>query len=201
MTASADYGVSIVETFTPPENWVPGSEINKDVYAVNTGNIAAFVKEEVSGKLTITTEQVVTTSIADTGLATLTGSNFADCVTLDEDEIYVMEAGSYLAYKPTASTNVVGNQIVAYPAGASATTEKKYRNNTTGNVLTKTEYEALTEGQDNYTEIEIGAAKTDFTPASEGLYVFRRSIVVAGDRSEQFSYEAEPQHLLTRKCQ
>ena len=44
LTASADYGVSIVEDFTPPEDWLPGQEINKDVSAVNTGNIAAFVR-------------------------------------------------------------------------------------------------------------------------------------------------------------
>jgi len=44
LTASADYGVSIVEDFTPPEDWLPGQKINKDVSAVNTGNVAAFVR-------------------------------------------------------------------------------------------------------------------------------------------------------------
>nr|MCR5109452.1 SipW-dependent-type signal peptide-containing protein [Ruminococcus sp.] len=34
LTASADYGVSIVESFTPPANWIPGQTVNKDVYAV-----------------------------------------------------------------------------------------------------------------------------------------------------------------------
>ena len=43
LSANADYGVSIVESFAPPENWLPGQEVNKDVYAVNTGNVAAFV--------------------------------------------------------------------------------------------------------------------------------------------------------------
>ncbi|MBQ1388478.1 MAG: hypothetical protein IIY78_02515, partial [Clostridia bacterium] len=31
LTATADYGVSIVEDFTPPENWIPGQEIEKNV--------------------------------------------------------------------------------------------------------------------------------------------------------------------------
>ena len=59
LTASSDYGVSIVESFVPPANWIPGQEVNKDVYAVNTGNIAAFVKETVSGVLNYSYETVV----------------------------------------------------------------------------------------------------------------------------------------------
>jgi len=54
LTASSDYGVSIVESFTPPKMWVPGQEINKDVYAVNTGSIDAFVTEKVEGVLNYT---------------------------------------------------------------------------------------------------------------------------------------------------
>ena len=42
LTASADYGVTIAENFTPPNNWVPGQTINKDVSAVNTGNVDAL---------------------------------------------------------------------------------------------------------------------------------------------------------------
>ncbi|MCR5730667.1 MAG: BsaA family SipW-dependent biofilm matrix protein [Ruminococcus sp.] len=44
LSASADYNVAIVEDFTPPEDWTPGQTINKDVSAVNTGNIEAFVR-------------------------------------------------------------------------------------------------------------------------------------------------------------
>ena len=44
LSASADYNVSIAEDFTPPEEWVPGQTINKDVSAVNTGNVDAFVR-------------------------------------------------------------------------------------------------------------------------------------------------------------
>ena len=49
LSASANYGVTIAEDFTPPENWVPGQEINKDVGAVNTGNIDAFVRVWLEG--------------------------------------------------------------------------------------------------------------------------------------------------------
>ena len=44
LTATANYGVSLAEDFTPPEDWTPGQEINKDVTAVNTGNVEAFVR-------------------------------------------------------------------------------------------------------------------------------------------------------------
>lgn len=39
LTAVYNYGVSITEEFTAPENWLPGQEVNKDVQAVNTGNV------------------------------------------------------------------------------------------------------------------------------------------------------------------
>ena len=102
LSASADYNVQIVESFTPPNNWIPGQEVRKDVYATNTGNIPAFVKESISGVLTITTEK-------ESNNATPTSAN----TKLTKAERYVMEAGSYLAYKPDASTNALGNQIVA----------------------------------------------------------------------------------------
>ena len=53
MSASGDYGVRIVESFAPPANWLPGQEVNKDVYVTNTGNIGAFVGMDVSGTLSI----------------------------------------------------------------------------------------------------------------------------------------------------
>ena len=100
LTANADYGVSIVESFAPPENWVPGQEVNKDVYAVNTGNVGAFVEETVSGTLTITTE------VAKSDIS-------ANSVKLTAAERYAVEAGSYLAYKPAESNKELGVQVVS----------------------------------------------------------------------------------------
>ena len=81
---------------------MPGSLVNKDVYATNTGNIGAFVNEDISGVLTITTERPVATWSAD-------------CVELTTEERYVMEAGSFLAFKPDGSTAKLGDQIVIRP--------------------------------------------------------------------------------------
>ncbi len=51
LSASAEYGVAIAESFQPPENWVPGQEINKDAAAVNTGNVDAFVRMWLDGDM------------------------------------------------------------------------------------------------------------------------------------------------------
>lgn len=90
LTASADYGVAITETFTPPSDWLPGQEILKKVAAVNTGNIDAFVrldlKHDIQG--TANGEGVdYVQNVATTGLTALTDA-----------EIILLQAGGYLAF-------------------------------------------------------------------------------------------------------
>lgn len=97
LTASADYGVSIVESFTPPAQWVPGQTVEKDVYAVNTGSIAAFVKEDVSGKLTVTYENT-TNDVPGT-------ANGFTYVKLEEDDIKVAKDGGYLVWNDAGVEN------------------------------------------------------------------------------------------------
>ena len=53
LSASADYDVAISENFQPPENWVPGQEVNKDAGATNTGNVDAFVRMWMDGEMTV----------------------------------------------------------------------------------------------------------------------------------------------------
>ena len=55
LTASANYGVSIVEDFTPPKDMTPGQEVTKTASVVNTGNIDAFVRVALENYLTIKT--------------------------------------------------------------------------------------------------------------------------------------------------
>ena len=64
LSASADYDVAIAEDFQPPENWVPGQEINKDVSAVNTGNVDAFVRMWLEGEMSVMRENSLDGSIA-----------------------------------------------------------------------------------------------------------------------------------------
>jgi alternate signal-mediated exported protein len=101
LTANSDYGVSIVESFTPPENLLPGQEVNKDVYAVNTGNIDAFVKENIKGVLNYTYESKVNTWDKDCVKLTLEQAAAIEGATT-EDGFKTMEAGGYLAWTDTS---------------------------------------------------------------------------------------------------
>lgn len=99
LTASSDYGVSIVESFAPPKNMLPGQTVNKDVYDVNTGTIDAFVKNTVSGVLNYTYESKVA-ALSD------------DCIKLNELEVTAIdgvttnEGGGYLAWTNAAGVDV-----------------------------------------------------------------------------------------------
>lgn len=53
LSANASYNVAIGETFQPPENWAPGQTIDKDAYAVNSGNIGALARMWVDGSLRV----------------------------------------------------------------------------------------------------------------------------------------------------
>ena len=51
LSASANYNVAIGETFQPPTNMAPGQAVNKDVVAVNTGDVDAFVRMWFDGNM------------------------------------------------------------------------------------------------------------------------------------------------------
>lgn len=67
LSASADYGVTIAEDFTPPENWVPGQKIDKNVGIVNTGNVDAFVRTWLEGEMRVVKETSTAVEKWDTG--------------------------------------------------------------------------------------------------------------------------------------
>lgn len=92
LSASNDYGVTITETFTPPEQWLPGEDVKKEVGVVNTGNIEAFVKLSLANALDLT---VMGTS---TSVAPATGT--ADAyVAISDDARTSLQAGGELVYK------------------------------------------------------------------------------------------------------
>ena len=164
---------------------MPGQEVNKDEYATNTGSIAAFVEQKVSGKISITKEEdVAVTQTTKAGVIDTFPTNDLEnqLVTLSVDDVYSVEAGSYLAYAPTGSTNEVGRQIVIYPP-----TFKYYKISDNSVAIDQTAYDALSaDNKKDY--VAANASATDFKPTTEGLYVFRRVIDVADDRSETFEY-------------
>lgn len=89
LSASSNYGVSITESFTPPSQWTPGQEVNKDVGAVNTGNVDAFVRLSISN-----TMDLITLTASDTAPTT---SNNSGYVTLEDAEVTALQAGGVLA--------------------------------------------------------------------------------------------------------
>lgn len=103
LSAESQYGVAITESFTSPESWIPGQEVEKKVSAVNTGNVDAFLKLAVSSTLDLT---VVT------GAEDFDENNTADYVVLnteDPDEVTSLQAGGILAY--TSCENVSASQL------------------------------------------------------------------------------------------
>lgn len=65
LTATADYGVSIVEDFVPPKAMTPGQTVNKDMSVVNTGSVDAVVRASLENAINATrlTAQDLTTTI------------------------------------------------------------------------------------------------------------------------------------------
>ena len=53
LSANASYNVAIGETFQPPEGWAPGQTIDKDTYAVNSGNVGALARMWLTGSLRV----------------------------------------------------------------------------------------------------------------------------------------------------
>jgi len=78
LSASANYGVSIAEDFTPPENWLPGQKVDKNVGVVNTGNVDAFVRTWLEGEMNVLAEK------RDTQKWDSTNNKFTDSVNSKE---------------------------------------------------------------------------------------------------------------------
>ena len=160
LTAHADYGVSIVEDFTPPEDWTPGQEINKDVSAVNTGNVDAFVRLGLlyDAKLTVPTTFTAAIDSNATELPTESGLTAVELnTTADDGSEQTGTANAVGAKANEVSTLQAGATLVWTPAGAVKPTDAQNVN---------------ADDTDNY-----GVAPADdYVPdKGAGLYLFRRT--------------------------
>ena len=165
LTASANYGVSIVEDFTPPEDLTPGQSVNKDVSAVNTGSVDAFVRMGIENMLEITIPgtQAVTVTASSTTTAPYTDYTFAltgvtDLTkavklsttktqnadgSLSADEVTTLQAGGELVVAASKSV-----RVDEQPVRSGAYKAADYEYDATGK----------------------------FTPTTAGLYLFRRTV-------------------------
>lgn len=96
LSAQNSYGVSITETFTPENEWMPGQEVNKDVSVINTGNVDAFVKVSLS-------DQIKLTVVSNTG-EEYTADNAADYVEIDSKAVIAAQAGGTCVLTPDDDT-------------------------------------------------------------------------------------------------
>lgn len=185
LTAHADYGVSIVEDFTPPEDWTPGQEINKDVSAVNTGNVDAFVRLGLlyDAKLTVPTTFTAAIDSNATELPTESGLTAVELnTTANNGSVQNENANAVGAKANEVSTLQAGATLVWTPAGAVKPTDAQNVN---------------ADDTDNY-----GVAPADeFKPTDPGLYLFRRTdkttdeIKYSGyffDGAKYYALETEP---------
>ncbi len=157
LTASGSYGVSVTESFTPPEQWTPGQSIKKEVAAVNTGNVAAYVKLDLTDEMSVTAETNVSVySITSSGssiIDTVTAAD--DYVVLSEDEVISLEAGGQLVYMSNLQKVVTETKDVA-----------------TGEVTKTITYKI----KDTTTVVDTTVTAGEYykTITTTGLYVFAR---------------------------
>ncbi len=179
LTASADYGVSIVEDFTPPENMTPGQTVNKDVSVVNTGNIDAFVRVGVENMLQITKYDgtavtlgtaTVTNYYADgttdtsanpdaTKTLSYTLKDFVTSYTVDTNAVELSD------HEYTdANGNKVANEVSLIQAGGELVVAA-------GKAVAVTD-QVIKSGDDTNNDY---SGADQYKPTATGLYIFRRT--------------------------
>lgn len=90
LSASSEYGVAVAENFQPPENWVPGQEINKDASAVNTGNVDAFVRMYLDGNMRLLQQNKAATTAAQWNSTDAFGTALAGTTTVTDSNLKSM---------------------------------------------------------------------------------------------------------------
>ena len=146
LTASANYGVAIAEDFTPPENWVPGQTINKNVGVVNTGNVDAFVRTWLEGEMRLVAQSTsaVSANAADmANITAVTDQQLLDVgLTYKNGDVYLKELSSDTitnpdtqnAASPTAYSDVMAVQAGGELAYVAPGSQYKFKSNQAMNV-------------------------------------------------------------------
>lgn len=167
LTSTANYGVSIVESFTPPANWIPGQKVDKQVFAVNTGNIDAFVREDITGMLSFTYEKLAATFETNKDRAVVLDDTTIGTI----DGVTTMEGGAFLAWSSVGET--VGEKTIDHEhAGTSwkpsQTGDYVFRRSIGDNKFTYAGYH-YDSGENKYYKIVIGEDTYPTTTAEASL--------------------------------
>ena len=173
LSATNNYGVTAVEDFTPPSNWIPGQTVDKDVRVTNTGNVDAFVKTTVTGDLVLTRlidsqalptdaeEKAAVLASAIELSTSFTEQANPDTPAASKDQVRAKQAGSRLVYSAD-----INHTLVEYD-------ETNLQKDDTGITLTDA---------DNNTFITVDEGNTDdYKPTETGYYIFARSTTENAD--------------------
>lgn len=214
LSASANYNVTIAEDFTPPENWIPGQEVEKKVGVVNAGNIDAFTRVWLEGEMNIlkqTTSSAVATAVP-TGTTATTDSDLLAMGLKYYDatnKLYYRILGTTERANPALNGTDTGvnddtyDEVKAVQAGGwlayasdgaafKFTPEQRYEyidtdsNKVVGDANVELSSTAI---KPSWREGEGLAIDSDtFTPTATGLYIFRRNIN-QDTTSDGYNYE------------
>ena len=113
LSASANYGTEWAEDFTPPEEWLPGQEINKDAGIVNTGNIDSFVRAWIEGEMNVVRQKAISTTTfsGDTALFDTSDLKAVADTSLSEAGLKKLSADGKTYYKLLNTTERANSQI------------------------------------------------------------------------------------------
>ena len=177
LSASGEYGVAIAESFEPTENWIPGQNIKKEAYAMNTGNVDAFVRMWLTGNLRVVTES--NSGVGITDFKQYVAPNSQDATRIIDGDMsghfskMLSNDATYFRVLDENERKVMQTPYLAYAEG-----NYSYKDAKTNGVIDGT---AFTDGS-KVVSINSG----EFTPKQTGLYIFRR--VLNSDTTEYSGY-------------
>lgn len=172
ISATSNYNVVAVEDFTPPSNWTPGQEVDKDVRVTNTGNVDAFVRASISGDLVLT--RITSSAVANGDTLenaielskTPTSQANPDTPATSKDQVRAKQAGSRLVY--SADTNYGAAEYNKGELESNGVTLSTNDNNT-------------------FVTVDTAPNANDFEPTNTGYYIFARSTTETGDNGVKVS--------------
>lgn len=185
LSAKAEYNTSIVEDFTPPQDWLPGQEINKDVSIVNTGNIDALVGIQLSGKYTVInagTGAAVESNATALPSGVTTAANLDAVSALNTAYALELSSESAAATPATSTSNAVdgiANEVTTLQAGGTLIWKA-------GAPVTPLDASSVRSGDD--TTAADYSGENQFKPDASGVYIFRRNVKTDASGAETYKY-------------
>lgn len=185
LSAKAEYNTSIVEDFTPPQDWLPGQEINKDVSIVNTGNIDALVGIQLSGKYTVInagTGAAVESNANALPSGVTTAANLDAVSALNTAYALELSSNSAAATPATSTSNAVdgiANEVTTLQAGGTLIWKA-------GAPVTPLDASSVRSGDD--TTAADYSGENQFKPDASGVYIFRRNVKTDASGAETYKY-------------